>query len=174
LTDHFTEVMCAAPTEHASQKRLLAGCHVSGSFGQLIPNPDPNKNRCIRQQLFGNVVSAVGPGKYLDVFDNNETMECPSNRLRVESGTSAIPPDVPPIQVLQRPAGAPPQAIAAAEREMHELIQAIEVSHEDDEHLPPAQDEDEDEEGDGNFGDDMQEVQPMGGAEPQQVHDSDG
>jgi len=93
---------------------------------------------------FGNVMSAVGPWKYLVAFDNNETMECPSNCLCVESRTSAIPPDVPPIQALQRPAGAPPQAIAAAEREMDELIQAIEDSHEDDEHLPPAQDEDED------------------------------
>ncbi len=41
---------------------------------------------------------------------------------------------------------------------MDELIQAIEDSLEDDEHLPPAQDEDEDEEGDGNVGDDVQEV----------------
>jgi hypothetical protein len=119
-------------------------------------------------------MSAVGPGKYLVAFDNNEMMDCPSNRLHVESRTSAIPPDVPPIQVLQRPAGAPPQAIAAAEREMDELIQAIEDSHEDDEHLPPAQDEDEDEEVDGNVGSDVQEVQPVGGAEPQQVHDPDG
>jgi hypothetical protein len=53
-------------------------------------------------------MSAVGPGKYLVAFDNNETMECPSNCLCVESRTSAIPPDVPPIQALQRPAGAPP------------------------------------------------------------------
>ena len=52
---------------------------------------------------------------------------------------------------------------------MDELIQAIEDSHEDDEHLPPAQDEDEDEEGDCNVGNDVQEVQPVGGAEPQQV-----
>jgi hypothetical protein len=57
---------------------------------------------------------------------------------------------------------------------MDELIQAIEDSHEDDEHLPPAQDEDEDEEGDGNVGDDVQDAQPVGGAEPQQVHDPDG
>jgi len=174
LTNHFTEAICAAPAEHASQKGLLAGCRVSGSFGQLIPNPYPNKNRCIHQQLFGNVVSAVGPGKYLVAFDNNETMECSSNRLCVESRTSAIPPDVPTIQVLQRPAGAPPQAITAAEREMDELIQAIEDSHKDDEHLPPAQVEGEDEEGDGNVGDDVQDVQPVGGAEPQQVHDPDG
>jgi hypothetical protein len=119
-------------------------------------------------------MSAVGPGKYLVVFDNNETMECSSNRLCAESRTSAIPPDVPPIQALQRPAGDPPQAIATAEREMDELIQAIEDSHEDDEHLSPAQDEDEDEEGDDNVGDDVQDAQPVGGAEPQQVHDPDG
>jgi len=42
LCKSFFEVMSAAP-DHASQKRLLAGCHVSGSFGELIPNPDPNK-----------------------------------------------------------------------------------------------------------------------------------
>jgi len=119
-------------------------------------------------------VSAVGPGKYLVACDNDEMMECPFNHLHVESRTSTIPPDVPPIQALQRPAGAPPQAIAAAEREMDELIQAIEDSHEDNKHLPPAQDEDEDEEGDGNVGNDVQEVQPVGGAEPQQVHDPDG
>jgi hypothetical protein len=139
LTNHFTEAMCAAPAEHASRKQLLAGCHVSGSLGQLIPSPDPNKNRCICQWLFDNVVSAVGPGKYLVACDNDEMMECPFNHLHVESRTSTIPPDVPPIQALQRPAGAPPQAIAAAEREMDELIQAIEDSHEDNKHLPPAQ-----------------------------------
>jgi hypothetical protein len=60
----------------------------------------------------------------------------------------------------------PPQAIATAEREMDELIQAIEDSHEDDEHLPPAQDEDEDEdeEGDDNVGNDVQDSQPVGGS----------
>ena len=164
----------AAAEHHASRKRLLAGCRVSGSFGELVTNPDPRKIRCIRQRLFGNVVSAVGPGKYLVAFDNNQTLECSSNRLRVELRSSALPPDVPPIQALQRPAGAPPQAIAAAEREMEELIQATEDSHEDEEHLPPPQDEDDDEEGGDNAGDDAQEAQPVGGAEPQQIHDPEG
>ena len=102
LTRHFTKLMSDAAPEHASRKRLLAGCHVSGSFGELIPNPDPNKKRCIHKCL-GNVLHAVGHSKYMVAFDNGETFECCSNRLHVEARTSAIPPDVPPEQAVKDP-----------------------------------------------------------------------
>jgi hypothetical protein len=51
----------AAPS-HASQKWLLVGFCVSGYFGELIPNPDPNKKRCVQKYLVGNVLHAVGHG----------------------------------------------------------------------------------------------------------------
>jgi hypothetical protein len=115
LENHFTEVISAAP-DHASWKWLLADCRVSSSFGELIPNPDPNKKRCMHKQLFGNVVNAVGHGIYMVAFDNGETIECCSNRLCVKARTSAIPPDIPPEQALVRPANAPVQPIAEAEQ----------------------------------------------------------
>jgi hypothetical protein len=94
-----------------------------------------------------------------------------SNCLCIEARTSAIPPDIPPEQTFERPANATAQPIAAAEQEIHELIEAIEDSHEDEEHIPPAQDED-DKESNNGAGDD-EGMEPVGGAE-QQVHDPDG
>jgi len=99
----------------------------------------------MHKQHFGNVVNAVGHGRCMVSFGNGETIECCSKCLRVKARTSAIPPDNPPEQALERPADAPDQPIAAAEQEIHELIKAIEDSHEDEEHIPPAQDEDDEE-----------------------------
>ena len=164
--------MSDAAPKHASRKRLLAGCHVSGSFGELIPNPDPNKKQCVHKRLVGNVLHAVGHSKYMVAFDNGETFECCSNRLRVEARTSAIPPDVPPEQAVERPANAPPQPLAAVEQEIAELIEATEDSHEDEEHIPPPQDEDEDEDNAGDeTAEDVEDVQP-GGEQP--INDPEG
>ena len=99
--------MSAVP-EPTSRKRLVVGCCVSGTFGELIPNPDPNKRQCVRKRLVGNVLHAVGHGKYMVAFDNGETIECCSNRLHVERTTSSIPPDVPPQQAIERPTNVPP------------------------------------------------------------------
>ena len=105
-------------------------------------------------------------------FDNGETFECCSNRLRVEARTSAIPPDVPPEQAVERPANAPPQPLAAVEQEIAELIEATEDSHEDEEHIPPPQDEDEDEDNAGDeTAEDVEDVQP-GGEQP--INDPEG
>jgi hypothetical protein len=156
--------MSDAAPEHASRKRLLAGCRVSGSFGVLIPNPDSNKKRCIHKRLVGNVLHAVGHGKYMVAFDNGETIECCSNCLCVEARTSAIPPDVPPKQVVERPANAPPRPLAVVEQEIAELIEATKDSHEDEEHIPPPQDEDDDDTGDDTAGD-VEDVQPGGSSQ---------
>jgi hypothetical protein len=64
--------MSAVP-EPTSWKQLVVGCRVSGSFGELIPNPDPNKKQCVRKRLVGNVLHAVGHRKYMVAFDNGET-----------------------------------------------------------------------------------------------------
>ncbi len=126
----------SVPT-HASQKQRLACCCVSGSFGELIPNPNANKKRCIQKDLVGNVLHAVGLGKCMVAFDNGETIECCSNHLRVKARISAIPPDDPSKQAVERPTNAPPQPLAAVEQEIAELIKDNEDSHEDEEHIPP-------------------------------------
>jgi hypothetical protein len=74
-----------------------------------------------------------------------ETIECCSNCLRIKARTFDIPPDIPPQQALERPADASPQPVVAAEQEIAELIEAIEDSHENEEHILPAQDEDNEE-----------------------------
>jgi hypothetical protein len=120
---------------------------------------------------FGNVVNAVGHGTYMVAFDNGETIKFCSYRLRVKARTSAILPDIPPEQALESPAYAPDHSTAEAEQKIHEPIKAIENSHEDEEHIPSAQDKD-DEESNNGAGDDKS-LEPVGVAE-QQVHDPDG
>ncbi len=44
-SSHCPFFMSAIAESHAP-KRLLAGYHVSGTFGELIPNPDPTKRQC--------------------------------------------------------------------------------------------------------------------------------
>ncbi len=167
--------MSAVP-EPTSRKRLVVGCRVSGSFGELIPNPDPNKKRCVCKRLVGNVLHAVGHGKYMVAFDNGETLECCSNRLRVERSSSSIPPDNPPQQAIARPSNAPPRAPELVAQEESDVIEATEDTHEDEEHIPPPADEDED---DGDPSNDTEEGQGeadqgQGGVEEQQPNDPEG
>lgn len=99
--------MSAVP-KPTSQKRLVVGCCIYGTFGELIPKPDPNKRECVHKHLIGNVLHAVSHGKYMVAFGNGETIECCSNCLRIERTTSSIPPDAPPQQAIKRPTNAPP------------------------------------------------------------------
>ena len=133
-------------------KRLTIGSRVSGTFGELIPNPDPSKKRCIRKRLVGNVVCAVGHGKYTIAFDNGITMDCCSNRLRAESSHDSIPPDIPPPQANVPPPAHPPRAQAELDAEEEAIVEATEDSHEDDEHMPPSLENQAREEEDGEGG----------------------
>lgn len=101
-------VQCLLSPKPTSQKWLVVGCCIYGTFGELIPKPDPNKRECVHKHLIGNVLHAVGHGKYMVAFGNGETIECCSNCLRIERTTSSIPPDAPPQQAIKRPTNAPP------------------------------------------------------------------
>jgi hypothetical protein len=74
-----------------AQKRL-AHQQVSGAYGDFIEGPTKRQRR---QQLYGQIVCAVGEKKYLVRFDNGVEKECASNTLRVESMNKALPPDMP-------------------------------------------------------------------------------
>ncbi len=65
------------------------------------------------------------------------------------------------VQVpIESPTNAPPWPLAMVEQAENDLIEATEDSYKDEEHIPPPQDEDEDE---GDAGDDTEERQ--GGAD---------
>jgi hypothetical protein len=71
------------------------------------------------------------------VFDSGKNIGCCSNHLCVERATSSIPPDVPSQQAVERPVNAPPRSLAMVEQEESNLIEDIENSHEDEEHISP-------------------------------------
>jgi hypothetical protein len=73
--------------------RIQIGCRVSGSHGELIPNPNPKVPRRIRKRIFGIVRCAVGPKKWMVQFDNGSSSECFSNTLKIENPDSSPAPD---------------------------------------------------------------------------------
>jgi hypothetical protein len=98
----------SANAESRAPKQLTDGCRVSGTFGELIPNPDPAKRRCVHKRLFGNVICAVGHGKYKVAFDDGVALECFSSRLHAETLSTSIPPNVLPPQADIATANVPP------------------------------------------------------------------
>jgi hypothetical protein len=153
----------SANAESRAPKRLTAGCRVSGTFGELVSNPDPTKRRCVRKRLFGNVICAVGHGKYKVAFDDGVVLECFSNRLRAEMLSTSIPPDVLPPQADVVAGNLPPWAQADIDREADRVIEAVEDSHEEEEHLLRPEDDESNDEIEGD--------QPVEG---QEQHDPEG
>jgi hypothetical protein len=138
-------------------KQLLAGFHVSGTFGELIANPDPAKRCCVCKRLFGNVLHAVSHGKYHIQFDDGSLLECFSNRLRMESSSASIPPDALPVQPNVVNANAPPHAQEDIDAAEEQLFEAIKDSHEEEEHIVPPEHE-----GEGEAAQLAAEVDPNG------------
>jgi hypothetical protein len=101
----------------------------------VISNPDPTKRQCVHKWLFGNVICAVGQGKYKVAFDDGVVLECFSNRLHVEMLSTSIPPDVLPPQADVVAANLPPRAQADIDQEADQVIEAMEDSHKEEEHL---------------------------------------
>ena len=64
-------------------KMIIEGTRVSGSFGELIPNPKGPKLRRVREQLFGTVLQSIGTNKYTVRFDNIMERECTSNVMKI-------------------------------------------------------------------------------------------
>jgi hypothetical protein len=79
-----------------NDKRFDVGCRVSGSFGEMAPNPNPNISRRVRQRIFGNIIEAVGPKQYKVLWDDGSTKEPFSNSLKEERSFALLPPDVRP------------------------------------------------------------------------------
>jgi hypothetical protein len=125
----------SATVESCAPKRLTAGCRVSGTFRELIPNPNPAKRRCVRKQLFGNVIYAVGHGKYKVAFDDGVTLECFSNWPRAETLSTSIPLDVLPPQADIATANVPPRPQADIEQEADAVIEYTEDSHLEEKHM---------------------------------------
>ena len=78
----------------ARVKRIAIHTRVSGKFGDYLDDPDGGRRRK-RARIFGTVIEAIDAKKYRFLFDNNETLECYSNSLKVES-ILTLPPDLQP------------------------------------------------------------------------------
>jgi hypothetical protein len=153
----------SANAESRAPKRPTAGCHVSGTFGELISNPDPTKRRCVCKRLFGNVICAVGHGKYKVAFDDGVVLECFSNWLHAEMLSTSIPPDVLPPQADVVAGNLTPRAQADIDQEADRAIEAMEDSHEEEEHLLQPEDDE--------SNDEIKRDQPIEG---QEQHDPEG
>ena len=81
-------------------KRLSIGARVSGSFGDWIPSSGPGKRRT-KRRIFGTVLEAVGEKEYKVLFDNQQTIVCYSNSLKLETASS-LPPDLLRDSDIQR------------------------------------------------------------------------
>jgi len=74
-------------------KMIIQGTRISGSFGELVPNPKGPTFKRVRNQLFGTLLRSVGANKYDVVFDNGMERECASNSMKIVPKTAGLPPD---------------------------------------------------------------------------------
>jgi len=75
------------------EKIIIQGTRLSGSFGELVPNPKGPNVRRVRDQLFVTVLRSVGANKYAVVFDNGMERVCASNSMKIVPKTAGLPPD---------------------------------------------------------------------------------
>jgi hypothetical protein len=71
-------------------KNLEVGYHVSGSFREYCPNPNPNIYQRIRTWLFGNIVCAIDRKRYKGAWDDGTTSDSK------EATFASLPPNVQP------------------------------------------------------------------------------
>jgi hypothetical protein len=71
-------------------RSLATGVRVSGSFGELVANPNGHKRR-VRSRICCVVVGAVGENRYKVSFDNDKEMHCVSSSLRIKSRFLGVP-----------------------------------------------------------------------------------
>jgi hypothetical protein len=72
-------------------KRLTVRQRVSGSVGNLIPNPnDPNKHQ-VCERIYFKVVADSEPKRYKVQFDNGSLLDIPSKSLCIETSTAFSP-----------------------------------------------------------------------------------
>jgi hypothetical protein len=132
----IVSVLPAAPSKDKRAKRLEAGCRVSGSFGDYVPNPNPNIKRRIRMKLYGTIVRAVDKKQYEVLWDNNKTAVVFANSLAKETSFASLPPSSIPLRRQDNPE-MPPTGQEAADAEEEEIIDS-QRDQEATEHLPFA------------------------------------
>ena len=75
-----------------SSDKIVAGTLVSGSHGKLIPNPNPNVKRRVREKVVGTVIKAAGLHKWEVLFDYNKQMQVVTSKsLKIVPTESGIP-----------------------------------------------------------------------------------
>ena len=75
-----------------SSDRIVAGTRVAGSHGKLIPNPNPNVKRRVREKVVGTVIKAAGLHKWEVLFDYNKQMQVVTSKsLKIVPTESGIP-----------------------------------------------------------------------------------
>ena len=117
-------------------KRLEAGCRVSGSFGDYVPNPNPNIKRRIRMKLYGTILRAVDKKQNEVLWDNNNISIVFANSLAKETSFASLPPSVIPPRQQDNPE-MPPTGQEAADAEEEQITES-QRDQEDTEHLPFA------------------------------------
>ena len=130
---------CQMPEDQPSRavvnrvKRIAPGARVSGKFGELLPSSDGKHWKQAR--VFSNVIEATAANKYQVQFDNNMTLECFSNSLRVEGASASTPPDIPPPPTKYHSNN--PFEVQCQEDALQQFEADIQ-EQEEEEHLPTA------------------------------------
>jgi hypothetical protein len=132
----IVSTLLPAPRKERRVKRLEAGCRVSGSFGDYIPNPNPNIKRRIRMKLYGTIVRAVDKKQYEVLWDNNNTSIVFANSLAKETSFASLPPSAIALRQQDNPE-MPPTGQEVADAEEEEIINS-QRDQEPTEHLPFA------------------------------------
>ena len=90
VTPTHEETILQRRINRSNRSRLERGTRVSGSHGELVPNPKGHGRR-VREKIYGIIAKSRGNNKYLVRFDNCKEKECTSNQLRRESAAAGVP-----------------------------------------------------------------------------------
>lgn len=75
-----------------NSKRLYNGCRVEGSHGPLVPNPNPNVKRRVREKVVGTILAPAGLHKWDVIFDfNGKRQTVSSSSLKLVEDNKGIP-----------------------------------------------------------------------------------
>ena len=90
VTPTHEETILQRRINRSNRSRLERGTRVSGSHGELVPNPKGHGRR-VREKIYGIIAESRGNNKYPVNFDIGKEKECTSNQLRRESAAEGVP-----------------------------------------------------------------------------------